>query len=77
MGFQAEELAKLDMPINLEPINALALILHRSQSFPKGENVGVEAERIDPAQTICNAGLSQRLWPDHCEIFVQVEKMSP
>jgi GTP-binding protein LepA len=49
-GYQAEDLVKLDVLINHESVDALALIVHRSQSFLKGKMLVAKLKELIPRQ---------------------------
>ena len=50
LGYRAEDLVKLEILINHEPVDALALIVHRSQSFPKGKALVSKLKELIPRQ---------------------------
>ncbi len=49
-GYRAEDLVKLEILINQEPVDALALIVHRTQSFPKGKKLVSTLKELIPRQ---------------------------
>jgi GTP-binding protein LepA len=49
-GYKGEDLVKLEVLINHEPVDALALIVHRSQSFPKGKKLVSTLKKLIPRQ---------------------------
>ncbi|TFH34592.1 MAG: elongation factor 4 [Anaerolineales bacterium] len=50
IGNRPEDLVKLDVLINHEPVDALALIVHRSQSFSKGKALVAKLKELIPRQ---------------------------
>jgi GTP-binding protein LepA len=49
-GYRAEDLAKLEILINQEPVDALALIVHRSQAYSKGKKLVATLKELIPRQ---------------------------
>jgi GTP-binding protein LepA len=49
-GYKAEDLVKLEVLINHEPVDALALIVHRTQAFPKGKKLVSTLKELIPRQ---------------------------
>jgi GTP-binding protein LepA len=49
-GYKTENLVKLEVLINHEPVDALALIVHRTQSFPKGKMLVSTLKELIPRQ---------------------------
>jgi len=50
IGYRAEDLVKLEVLINHDPVDALALIVHRSQSFTKGKALVSKLKELIPRQ---------------------------
>lgn len=48
--FQAADLVKLDLLINTEKVDALAMIVHREQSFHKGRQLAEKMKELIPRQ---------------------------
>ena len=49
-GYKGEDLVKLEVLINHEPVDALALIVHRTQSFTKGKKLVSTLKELIPRQ---------------------------
>jgi GTP-binding protein LepA len=49
-GYKGEDLVKLEVLINHEPVDALALIVHRTQSLPKGKKLVSTLKELIPRQ---------------------------
>jgi len=49
-GYQEADLVKLDILINGEPLDALAIIVHRERSFDRGRDVCVKLKDVIPRQ---------------------------
>jgi GTP-binding protein LepA len=49
-GYRGEDLVKLEVLINHESVDALALIVHRTQSFPKGKKLVSTLKELIPRQ---------------------------
>ena len=49
-GYRTEDLAKLEILINQEPVDALALIVHRSQAYAKGKKLVATLKELIPRQ---------------------------
>ncbi len=50
--FQASDMVRVDVLINGERVDALALITHRDNSQNHGQRVGGEDERSDPTPAV-------------------------
>jgi GTP-binding protein LepA len=50
LGYRAEDLIKLEILVNHEPVDALALITHREAAFPKGKALVSKLEKLIPRQ---------------------------
>jgi GTP-binding protein LepA len=50
MSFETADLVRLDILINAEPVDALSLILHRSQATQKGRAVAEKMKELIPRQ---------------------------
>lgn len=49
-GFQAADLIKLDIMVNGEPVDALAVIVHRDQAYTRGRDLCVALKELIPRQ---------------------------
>ncbi len=49
-GYYAEDLVKLDILVNEEPVDALALIVHRDNSYNKGQKLVTRLKELIPRQ---------------------------
>lgn len=49
-GWQVEDLIKLDILVNGEPVDALSTICHRSQAFYKGQKLTKKLKEFIPRQ---------------------------
>ncbi len=49
-GYRAEDLVKLDVLVNKQPVDALALIVHESDAFHKGQRLVSRLKRLIPRQ---------------------------
>ena len=50
VGYRAEDLIKLDMLVNGEPLDALSVIVHRDKAFVRGRDLAVKLKEIVPRQ---------------------------
>lgn len=50
LGYRAEDLIKLEILVNHEPVDALALITHREVAYPKGKALVSKLEKLIPRQ---------------------------
>ncbi len=50
VGYRADELVKLDMLVNGEPLDALSVIVHRDKAFARGRDLAVKLKEIVPRQ---------------------------
>jgi GTP-binding protein LepA len=49
-GYRAEDLIKLDLLVNGEPLDALSVIVHRDKAFTRGRDLAVKLKEIVPRQ---------------------------
>ena len=49
-GYRADDLVKLDVLVNGVPVDALTVIVHRSQAFPKGQRLVTKMKAAIPRQ---------------------------
>src|SRR6185369_12059403 len=49
-GYKAEDLVKLDMMLNGEPLDALSVIVHRSTSYARGRALASKLKELVPRQ---------------------------
>jgi GTP-binding protein LepA len=49
-GYRADDLIKLDMLVNGEPLDALSVIVHREKAFMRGRDLAVKLKEIVPRQ---------------------------
>ncbi|MEZ4296050.1 MAG: translation elongation factor 4 [Polyangiaceae bacterium] len=50
VGYRADDLVKLDMLVNGEPLDALSVIVHREKAFVRGRDLAVKLKDIVPRQ---------------------------
>jgi GTP-binding protein LepA len=50
VGYRADDLVKLDMLVNGEPLDALSVIVHREKAFTRGRDLAVKLKDIVPRQ---------------------------
>ncbi len=50
VGYRADELVKLDMLVNGDPLDALSVIVHRDKAFTRGRDLAVKLKDIVPRQ---------------------------
>ena len=50
VGFQPSELAKLDILVNGEPVDALSLIVHKEKAYYKGRSLAARMKALIPRQ---------------------------
>jgi GTP-binding protein LepA len=50
VGYRADDLVKLDMLVNGEPLDALSVIVHREKSYTRGRDLAVKLKEIVPRQ---------------------------
>jgi GTP-binding protein LepA len=50
VGYRADDLVKLDMLVNGEPLDALSVIVHRDKAFVRGRDLAVKLKEIVPRQ---------------------------
>jgi GTP-binding protein LepA len=50
IGFRRDDLIKLDMLVNGEPLDALSVIVHRDKAFARGRDLAVKLKEIVPRQ---------------------------
>ena len=56
IGYRPGDLVKLDVLVSGEPVDALSLIVHRSNAYRSGQGAGREAQGADPAADVRGAG---------------------
>jgi GTP-binding protein LepA len=49
-GYRTEDLVKLDMLVNGDPLDALSVIVHREKAFTRGRDLAVKLKEIVPRQ---------------------------
>lgn len=49
-GYRADDLVKLDMLVNGEPLDALSVIVHREKAYTRGRDLAVKLKEIVPRQ---------------------------
>jgi GTP-binding protein LepA len=50
VGYRADDLVKLDMLVNGEPLDALSVIVHREKAYQRGRDLAVKLKDIVPRQ---------------------------
>jgi GTP-binding protein LepA len=50
VGYRADDLVKLDMLVNGDPLDALSVIVHREKAFTRGRDLAVKLKDIVPRQ---------------------------
>jgi GTP-binding protein LepA len=50
VGYRADELIKLDMLVNGEPLDALSVIVHKDKAYARGRDLAVKLKEIVPRQ---------------------------
>jgi len=50
VGYRADDLVKLDMLVNGEPLDALSVIVHRDKAYVRGRDLAVKLKDIVPRQ---------------------------
>ncbi len=55
IGYRADDLVKLELLVNEEPVDALAMIVHKKEAYHKGQRSGHQAERAHPAADVRRA----------------------
>jgi len=50
IGYKPSDLVKLDIMINGDPVDALAVIVHREKSYPYGRSLALRLKRVIPRQ---------------------------
>ncbi|WP_437581269.1 translation elongation factor 4 [Sorangium sp. So ce887] len=50
VGYRADELIKLDMMVNGDPLDALSVIVHRDKAYARGRDLAVKLKDIVPRQ---------------------------
>ncbi len=50
IGYQPSDLVKLDIMINGDPVDALAVIVHREKAYPYGRSLALKLKRAIPRQ---------------------------
>ena len=51
-GYRAADLVKLDVLVNKQPVDALAMIVHRDHAYQRGPEAGDQAQGKDPAPAV-------------------------
>ena len=50
IGYRAEDLARMDILLNGEPVDALSVIIHRSEAYRRGSQITVKLKELIPKQ---------------------------
>jgi GTP-binding protein LepA len=50
VGYRTDDLIKLDMLVNGEPLDALSVIVHKEKAFLRGRDLAVKLKEIVPRQ---------------------------
>jgi len=50
VGYRTDELVKLDMLVNGEPLDALSVIVHKEKAYQRGRDLAVKLKDIVPRQ---------------------------
>ncbi|HEY3592610.1 MAG TPA: translation elongation factor 4 [Polyangiaceae bacterium] len=50
LGYRTDQLVKLDMMVNGEPLDALSLIVHRDKAYQRGRDLAAKLKEIVPRQ---------------------------
>ena len=50
VGYRPDDLIKLDMLVNGDPLDALSVIVHREKAFARGRDLAVKLKDIVPRQ---------------------------
>src|SRR5690349_6755639 len=50
VGYRPDDLIKLDMLVNGDPLDALSVIVHREKAFTRGRDLAVKLKEIVPRQ---------------------------
>jgi GTP-binding protein LepA len=50
IGYRADDLVKLDMLVNGDPLDALSVIVHRDKAYARGRDLAVKLKEIVPRQ---------------------------
>ena len=59
-GYRPDDLVKLEILVNEEPVDALAMIVHRDDAYAQGPGAGHQAEGTDPAAAVRRADPGRR-----------------
>jgi len=49
-GYRISDLVKMDILVNSEPVDALSIIVHRDQSYPRGQKLVSKLKGVIPRQ---------------------------
>ena len=63
--YRVADLVKMQMLVNGEPVDALAMLVHRTRAETRGRAHGREAERADPAAHVLGADPGRDRRQDH------------